>query len=827
MNVLNKKLFLIVFLLTLSSLTFMATNQTNEKTNNKQTTPMITNTVSTSQTQSSVYDLGRLINFEQKAYSVNDYANYIKFSSGFTRWNSSGNSAYPAHSGDFVAYTYGSNNNITFTVPQKLITAYFTVTGASSNHLYMLGYDWLGDLVANVTINGGSINYVTGISYNGISRIAFRGDFSNWQQSWVIDDLYCENATSLSSTIDFETNATFNYANYIHFSPGYVLWNSTGNNIFKAHSGTNIAYTYEQNNYINFTVPQLEVSAYITINSPPGGDVFFLAYDSYGQLVGNMTVPTGSINYYAHITYSGITSIMVKGNFNNWYHTWALDDLFSENATTPLVRLINFDLPTATNSPNDYSNYIHFSPGYTIGSFIGSQYPPESGNRSVYTTETGNYINFDVPQQYIGAYFTINGPSTDRLFMEGYDQWGQLVENSSIPGGYSNYYQTLNYPGVVSVLIRGNFANWQSLWTMDSLKTVNATYIARLINFDISVSNLSNYASYVHFSPGYSIVNAYPGSAYPPYSGTKAVYTSEMNNYINFDTPQDFVSAYFDFNYASTYDLFLLAYDQYNQLVANTSIHGGSLVYGSVSYNGISKVVISGNAPSWNNYWEMDNLVFENATSLDRMINFDTGVTNFADYSSYVNFSPNFATYNESLSTIFHPHSGDFIAYTHDSYAYANFTIPQKYVSAYFSFSGTNSSYALTVSALDAYGQIVGQYVIPQNTNNYHTYFTFKGIRQILIQGNLPNWEQFWVMDDLFFMNCTTSTMSFDPAQLSTTVPGAQTTTAPISASSTITTNQSTKSTSTSSKSSPGFEVNILLLSIIAIILMRFKRTKK
>lgn len=404
----------------------------------------------------------RQLNFDTLTGGVNAVP-YATFSGGWGLTYSS--TQFPAESGSWSAFSSTINSYINFTVPQQSVSMYFDTPGAYKYNI--TAYDQYNQPVLQEAITGPiNLQYVS-LSYSGIYSIGIICTTAS-KDHWAIDNLNFENATVLSRELNFDTSAGgLNAVPYVKFSNGWKT--AFANSAYPAKSPNYTAYTSTTSSYINFTVPQNFVSMYF--DTPQTFKFNITAYDQYNQPVIQRAI-TGPVNlYYISFNYNGIYSIVITCTPAETAF-WGIDNLIFENASI-VSRELNFDSLAGKFSSVPY---VQPSPGWTVWNTYSSSFQSQSGNYSIYTHETNNYINFTIPQQVVS--FDFDSPASGSFFLTAYDQYGQPVINYTITAPTTLQNIRFQYNGIYSLTIRGNFANWQIWTSIDNLNFENATILS-------------------------------------------------------------------------------------------------------------------------------------------------------------------------------------------------------------------------------------------------------------------------------------------------------------------------------------------------------------
>ena len=289
---------------------------------------------------------------------------------------------------------------------------------------------------------------------------------------------------------------------------------------------------------------------------------------------------------------------------------------------------------------------------------------------------------------------------------------------------------------------------------------ISGTYIpsnGKLLDFEaVPNGNLNTYVSYVSFSPGWSIWSS-AGTGYPPHSGAMVIFSHEIFNWINFSIPQNFISVYFSTQYSNT--LNITAFDQNGFNLTQATIPAYAQLYEvNLTSPSIYSIRISGTGSNWFNSYAIDDLFFSNDDGVK--LNFENSPPNndINNYSSYVNFSAGWQIWNSSGS-LYPSHSGSMVIYTHESFNWINFTVPQDYIHTYFStYAGGN----LYITAYDEDGFPLVTATVPANASTYPVSLISHRIFSLRITGVNSGWESSYVIDDLYFDNSTGKLLNFE-----------------------------------------------------------------
>ncbi|MHA2276667.1 MAG: hypothetical protein ACXAC2_12905, partial [Candidatus Kariarchaeaceae archaeon] len=383
------------------------------------------------------------------------------------------------------------------------------------------------------------------------------------------------NAADVLLTFDDVAEGTSLVSAYpgVTFSDDWLTWNTV--DPYPAHSAPAVAYSYDLNNFISFD-GRNSVSVYVSSNS--ADPIELLGYNSVGDVVASAFVPP-----YAQVYKVEIHSLIDKITKIHFDYTaptegqWVIDDLFLSDTTYSLGAFINFDtVPDFTNLTNAYSG-VTFSNDWE--SWVTSNpFNASSAPAVAYSYDYNNFINFHQAAKFVSVYVTNVLPYP--IFLEGYDIYGNLIANTTIPGGADAYrvsivtnfyfdYIHFNYPTT---------NNGQ--WIIDDLHWAMQTP-GSLYSESIDFDDVPNFTT---------LINAYRGVTFsddweswytrPPYNASSdpaVAFSYDFDNFIEFDQPSSFVSVYVSNTGAKP--MTVEAYDGFGNVIARANVPANVVTY--------------------------------------------------------------------------------------------------------------------------------------------------------------------------------------------------------------------------------------------------------
>ena len=367
---------------------------------------------------------------------------------------------------------------------------------------------------------------------------------------------------NVAPSVDVDTGALITFEDLIHgqsvgshypgvtFSSGTTCFEGDNYNIggYPPHSGTAIiANTVTGLIRIDFDTPVNMVGAWFATDSTT---VYMYGYDSMGNLLVSNSVYSGyTYNKFAMIQATGISYVI----FHDTAAYWGLDDLMYTYGTDV------------------------YNEGDTV-SFIGTFTDPGIYDTHTYEWDFGDgtpYVSGTLsPTHSYGD----NGVYTVTLY---------VTDDEGAVGSGTFLVTIMNVAPTVDILTE--------------------SFAAELITFE----EVGHMVWVDSFYPGVTFTGAqclqspnYNYNGYPPHSGTNVVHTTDGTLTVTFDIPVSKIGAWFTTYYPVT----IYAYDEYDNLLASTTIDTGytNLGYAEIVVDGIKYVVMHDSGY----FWTMDDLTY-------------------------------------------------------------------------------------------------------------------------------------------------------------------------------------------------------------------------
>jgi len=435
----------------------------------------------------------------------------------------------------------------------------------------------------------------------------------NWH--WTMDTLsYIEFVSPTPNLIDFEdladsTVVDGNYAG-LSFTPGFTIWDSSAHPLYPPHSGNNVVYTHELMPNITFSFPVEAVSMYINIGSDYNMQV--LAYSESGILLEKAYVYANTVHQYVTLksTLGLIHRISFTGD-TDFQTYWIMDDLCYIEYTPSENQMLTFDeLATNTFVENLYEG-VTFSPQYrSWDSSSNANYPPQSGDIVIYSSELVSNITFDNPISYVSLY--ICTVSDYDIQVEAYNVDDVLIQIVDVEPSVKNQLVELySAGGFIHRISVSGVTDFENYWSIDTLyfEEYKETF-EFLLDFEDYPDSFLDVYPHITFSAGFESWNSESNPFYPPNSGKTVAYSHESNPNMTFTIPIMYTSFYICSPY--DYNIDVLAYSSEDVLIFNVSVEPSSLnkfveIYSEDSE--ISRITFTGGV-GYQSHWTIDALYY-------------------------------------------------------------------------------------------------------------------------------------------------------------------------------------------------------------------------
>jgi len=447
----------------------------------------------------------------------------------------------------------------------------------------------------------------------------------------------------------------------VDFSPGYRIWNSSGNIYYPPESGENVAVSNDVNNWFIFDIPIQKVGLFV---STAGIDykLVFTAYTNQSVTIEEISITASTANQYIEFNspLGRIHNISASGIVDFNYHL-TIDILSYLEFISPTPNLIDFDdLAAGTDILGNYAG-LYFTPDFeTWASSPSGNYPPHSGSNAIYTHELMPNITFNFPVEFVSLY--INLGSDYDMTVQAYSESGILLDQEYV---YANKpHQYVEFRSLLGMIQRITFTGdpaFESYWAMDDLCYVEYTpNVNQLLTFDELESStyVEDLYDSVTFSPGYIVWNSSGNSNYPPQSGDMVIYSNEHVSNITFDNQISYVSLYVCT--VADYDIQVEAYNADDVLIQIVDIEPSvkNQLVELYSVGGfIHRISISGASAS-ENYWSIDTLYFEEyKETFEFLLDFEDYPESFLDVYPHITFTAGFESWKSEGSSFYSPNS--------------------------------------------------------------------------------------------------------------------------------------------------------------------------
>ncbi|MHA1347345.1 MAG: hypothetical protein ACTSO3_13175, partial [Candidatus Heimdallarchaeaceae archaeon] len=429
----------------------------------------------------------------------------------------------------------------------------------------------------------------------------------------------------------------------LDFSPGFVIWNSTGSIYYPPESGENVALSHGINNWFVFDIPIQKVGLFVS-TAVADYNLVFTAYTNQNIAIEEISITANTINQYIEFNspLGRIYNISASGIVDfNWH--WTMDTLSYIEFVSPTPNLIDFeDLADNTVVDGNYAD-ISFSLGFEVWDSSGSSvYPPHSGDNVIFSNDALPSISFSFPVEFVSFY--VNSPYAYDIQVLAYSASGILIEKDYVYGGALHQYVTLRSPiGMIHQINITGDPGFNSYSTIDDLCYIEYTPNEnQLLTFDELASStyVENLYDDVTFSPDYIVWNSSSNANYPPQSGDMVIYSNELVSNITFDNPISYVSLYVCA--VADYDLQVEAYNVDDVLIQIVDVEPSvknQLVELYSAGGFINRISVSG-VTDFENFWSIDTLYFEEyKETFEFLLDFEDYTDSFLDVYPHITFS--------------------------------------------------------------------------------------------------------------------------------------------------------------------------------------------
>ncbi|MHA1420175.1 MAG: hypothetical protein ACTSPO_14775, partial [Candidatus Heimdallarchaeaceae archaeon] len=429
----------------------------------------------------------------------------------------------------------------------------------------------------------------------------------------------------------------------LDFSPGFVIWNSTGSIYYPPESGENVALSHGINNWFVFDIPIQKVGLFVS-TAVADYNLVFTAYTNQNIAIEEISITANTINQYIEFNspLGRIYNISASGNVD-FNHHWTMDTLSYIEFVSPTPNLIDFeDLADNTVVDGNYAD-ISFSLGFEVWDSSGSSvYPPHSGDNVIFSNDALPSISFSFPVEFVSFY--VNSPYAYDIQVLAYSASGILIEKDYVYGGALHQYVTLRSPiGMIHQINITGDPGFNSYSTIDDLCYIEYTPNEnQLLTFDELASStyVENLYDDVTFSPDYIVWNSSLNANYPPQSGDMVIYSNELVSNITFDNPISYVSLYVCA--VADYDLQVEAYNVDDVLIQIVDVEPSvknQLVELYSAGGFINRISVSG-VTDFENFWSIDTLYFEEyKETFEFLLDFEDYTDSFLDVYPHITFS--------------------------------------------------------------------------------------------------------------------------------------------------------------------------------------------
>lgn len=164
-----------------------------------------------------------------------------------------------------------------------------------------------------------------------------------------------------------------NHYSGVTFSPGWMVWDSTGNPDYPPHSIPNIAYSHETDSFIEWDDTVVNLSLYVSTVVSTSETWSFSVYNADGILLQQRAVSEQVVNTRVSFSASGIRRLEITGTGVGWSDHYVIDDLYYEdNEHLPcpedavLSRSMDVDNPSITGKSSDEDSGFFAADRYTL-----------------------------------------------------------------------------------------------------------------------------------------------------------------------------------------------------------------------------------------------------------------------------------------------------------------------------------------------------------------------------------------------------------------------------------------------------------------------------